>query len=123
MALLNVLVDEVEGNVPVTILRVEGDVFASTQDILRDTATGLIEAGARNILIDLSGVDYMASAGFMTIHAITNMLNQDESEGDSKSRHLKLLSPTATVTMAIETLGFDKYLDIFHDQDEAIRSF
>ena len=123
MAILDIAVDQLEGKVPVTILRVEGEVYASTQNILQDKAAEVIAAGASNILIDLSGVNYMGSAGFKTIHAITNMLDDSAFTEPSKSRHLKLLGPTDTVSRVIETLGFDVYLEIFHDQDEAVNSF
>lgn len=123
MSTFNVMVGEAQGSVPVTILRVEGDIDASTHKTLQDKATEVIEAGAKNILIDLGGVSYMGSAGFRAIHAVTNMLSDDESEGLAKSSHLKLLNPTEAVGRVIKTLGFDVYLDIFQDRNEAINSF
>lgn len=117
------MVGEAQGSVPVTILRVEGDIDASTHKTLQDKAVEVIEAGAKNILIDLGGVSYMGSAGFRAIHAVTNMLSDDESEGLAKSSHLKLLNPTEAVGRVIKTLGFDVYLDIFQDRNEAINSF
>lgn len=117
------MVGEAQGSVPVTILRVEGDIDASTHKTLQDKAAEVIEAGAKNILIDLGGVNYMGSAGFRAIHAVTNMLSDDDSEGLAKSSHLKLLNPTEAVGRVIKTLGFDVYLDIFQDRNEAINSF
>ena len=123
MSTFNVMVGEAQGSVPVTILRVEGDIDASTHKTLQDKAAEVIEAGAKNILIDLGGVSYMGSAGFRAIHAVTNMLSDDEPEGLAKSSHLKLLNPTEAVGRVIKTLGFDVYLDIFQDRNEAINSF
>ena len=123
MSTFNVMVGEAQGSVPVTILRVEGDIDASTHKTLQDKAAEVIEAGAKNILIDLGGVSYMGSAGFRAIHAVANMLSDDESEGLAKSSHLKLLNPTEAVGRVIKTLGFDVYLDIFQDRNEAINSF
>ena len=117
------MVGEAQGSVPVTILRVEGDIDASTHKTLQDKAAEVIEAGAKNILIDLGGVGYMGSAGYRAIHAMANMLSDDDSGGLSKSSHLKLLNPTEAVNRVIKTLGFDVYLDIFQDRNEAINSF
>jgi anti-sigma B factor antagonist len=123
MATLNIMVGEAQGNVPVTILRLEGDIDAATQKILQDKATEVVGGGATHILLDMSGVNYMGSAGFRAIHALTNMLSSEESSTLSKSPHLKLLNPTDSVARVIKTLGFDVYLDIYQDRDEAVNSF
>ena len=123
MATLNIMVGEAQGNVPVTILRLEGDIDAATQKALQDKATEVVGGGATHILLDMSGVNYMGSAGFRAIHALTNMLSSEESSTLSKSPHLKLLNPTDAVARVIKTLGFDVYLDIYQDRDEAVNSF
>lgn len=123
MATLNIMLGHAQGRVPVTILRAEGDIDAATHKILQDKAAEVIKAGSTHILLDLGGVKYMGSAGFRAIHAISNMLSGDDSSGLSKSSHLKLLNPTDAVARVIKTLGFDVYLDIFRDRDEAVNSF
>ena len=123
MATLNFMVGQEQGNVSVTVLRVEGDIDAATHKDLQDKAAEVIEGGATHILLDLGGVNYMGSAGFRAIHAITNMLGDEASSGLSKSPYLKLLNPTDAVGRVIKTLGFDVYLDIYQDRNEAINSF
>ena len=123
MGTLNIMVGQEQGNVPVTVLRVEGDIDASTHTILEEKGSEVIAAGASNILLDLSGVHYMGSAGFRAIHAITNMLDDSESVGMSRSKHLKLYNPSDEVSRVIKTLGFDSFLDIYRDRDEAVNSF
>lgn len=123
MGTLHIMVGQEQGNVPVTVLKVEGDIDASTHNILQEKGSEVIAAGASNILLDLSGVHYMGSAGFRAIHAITNMLDNSESVGISKSMHLKLYNPSDEVSRVIKTLGFDSFLDIFRDRDEAVNSF
>jgi len=123
MATLNIMVGEAQSNVPVTILRLEGDIDAATQKVLQDKATEVVGGGATHILLDMSGVNYMGSAGFRAIHALTNMLSSDESSNLRKSPYLKLLNPTESVARVIKTLGFDVYLDIYQDRDEALNSF
>ena len=123
MTTLNIMVGEAQGSVPVTVLRVEGDIDAATYKTLQDKATEVIDAGATHMLLDLGGVGYMGSAGFRALHAISNKLGGGESAGLAKSGHLKLLNPTDAVARVIKTLGFDVYLDIFQDRDEALNSF
>ena len=123
MGNINFLVGEEQGSVPVTVLKVEGDIDASTYKNLQDKAAELAEAGAKNILLDLGGVEYMGSAGFRAIHAIANMLNTEQKQGMYKSEHIKLLNPKGEVARVIKTLGFDSFLEIFHDRAAAIASF
>jgi len=123
MGTLNIMVGQAQGNVPVTILRVEGDIDAATHKSLQDKAAEVVEGGATHILLDLGAVNYMGSAGFRAIHAMTNMLSDEASSELSKSPYLKLLNPTEAVARVIKTLGFDVYLDIYQDRDEAVGSF
>ena len=122
MADLSIMVGQ-ERDGSVSILRLEGDIDASTHKSLEEKASEVIVGGAEHILLDLSGVKYMGSAGFRSIHAISNMLETGGPKGLGKSPHLKLLSPTEEVSRVIKTLGFDVYLDIYTDRNEAISSF
>jgi anti-sigma B factor antagonist len=117
------MVGQEQGNVSVTVLRVEGDIDAATHKALQDKGSEVIEKGSTHILLDLSNVHYMGSAGFRAIHAISNMLDHEETVGISKSKHLKLFNPSDEVSRVIKTLGFDSFLEIYRDMDEAINSF
>jgi anti-anti-sigma factor len=123
MSTLNIMVGSAQGSVSVTVLRVEGDIDAATHKILQDKSSEVIDAGTTHILLDLGGVNYMGSAGFRAIHAMANMLSNDSSTGLAKSEYLKLLNPTDAVARVIKTLGFDVYLDIYQDREEAVNSF
>lgn len=123
MSAMSILVGQEQGNVSVTVLKIEGDIDAGTYKALQDKASEVIEAGAANILLDLGQVEYMGSAGFRAIHAIANMLNTEGEEGMYRSRHVKLLNPRGEVARVIKTLGFDSFLEIHHDRAAAIASF
>lgn len=123
MGNMNITVGQEQGNTLVTVLKVEGDIDASTYKDLQDKATELVEAGTANILLDLGQVEYMGSAGFRAIHAIANMLNTEQKQGMYKSEHIKLLNPKGEVARVIKTLGFDSFLEIYQDRATAIASF
>ena len=123
MGTMNILVGQEQGNVPVTVLKIEGDIDASTYKELQDKAAEVVDAGAENILLDMGDVEYMGSAGFRAIHAISNMLNKEHEEGMYKSAHVKLLNPRGEVARVIKTLGFDSFLEIHDDRNAAIASF
>lgn len=123
MTTLNITIERAQGRVPVTVLRIEGDIDGASHKTLQDKAAEVIGEGSTHIILDIAGVKYMGSAGFRVIHLITNMLNDDLSSGLAKSEYLKLLSPTDAVAKVIETLGFDIYWEIHQDRESAVNSF
>lgn len=116
-AALRIAVSEEKGNVPVTILHISGDVDSKTYQDLEGKAADLIGGGAKNILLDLSGVNFMGSAGLRAMHGISGKL-KDSGEGQ-----LKLLNPSEPVSRVLKTLGFDKFFDIHSNLDEAVKAF
>ena len=80
MSDLSIMVGQ-ERDGSVSVLRLEGDIDASTHKSLEEKASEVIVGGAENILLDLSGVKYMGSAGFRSIHAISNRLESGGAQG------------------------------------------
>jgi anti-anti-sigma factor len=120
---LRIAVSQEQGNAPVTVLHLKGEIDANTQADLESKAEEVIGTGTQNLLLDLSEVTYMGSAGFRAMHAIAGKLGNEQSATAIKSSHLKLLSPSAEVSKVIKTLGFDSYLDIYEDINQAVNSF
>ncbi len=120
---LRIAVSQEHGNAPVTVFHLKGEIDANTQTDLESKAEEVVGSGTQNLLLDLSEVTYMGSAGFRAIHAIAGKLGDEQSTTAIKSSHLKLLSPSAEVSKIIKTLGFDSYLDIYDDIDRAVNSF
>ncbi len=121
--------------VPVTVMEVTGNVDSSTHMAFQAKAEELIKGGARHILVDLTQVPYMSSAGLRALSAILNQLravntdiSQEEmlkriNEGTYKSPHLKLLNLSEATKTGFETAGFDMFLEAFTDNQKALSSF
>jgi anti-anti-sigma factor len=132
---MEITVTQEQGRVPVTVLHVRGDVNASTADQFLEEAQGAYDDGARDMLIDLSEVSLLSSAGLRALHSIFNMLRSDSPEesdeavrkgltdGTFKSPHLKLLSPDKNVTQVLSMAGFDMFLEIYNNLKKAVASF
>lgn len=115
---LQIGVSREEGNKNVSVLRLTGSLDANTQSQLEDKAKETIDGGAEYLVLDMSGVDYLGSAGMRAIHAITNQLSPEESS--MRSARLKVLSPSPAAAKVFKTLGFDSFIDIHDNLDEAI---
>ncbi len=117
---------------PVTVLRVTGPITESAA--LVEQAQAAFDKGARHILIDLSKVPYMATSGLRALHSIYMMLRNAAgvdsvavgsgiSAGTYTSPHLKLLGPNKHVLEALKTAGYDMFLQIHTNYQQALDSF
>ncbi len=123
------------GRVPIAILAVSGKVDTASFEEFMFCAEDVIHQGARYILVDMTEVPYMSSAGLRALNAIFNKLqNLDPSlnraevlqainKGRYKSPHLKILNLSKLSRIAFETAGFDMFLETYDDLQTAISSF
>ncbi len=129
---MEITVSQEQGRVPVTVFHVKGDISADTADQLQKQAEQAYQAGARNLLIDLSEVPYISSYGIRTLSAIYKILLSSSGEpaaapgaraGTAKAQHLKLVNPRPEVQKVLEMTGLDLFIEIHHDNKEAVSSF
>ena len=130
---MDVKVSQEQGRVPVTVMHITGAVTDNQE--LEALAQSAYDAGARNILLDLSDVPYMATSGLRALHAIFTLLRSDTPEesdeatksgiaaGTFLSPHLKLLKPTPHVREVLKASGYDMFLQIHRDLSSALASF
>jgi len=132
---MEIKVSTENGQVPVTVVNVTGNVDTSTYDAFLSNLKGLVDKGTRYILVDLSNVPYMSSAGLRVLNAIFNQLRELNSnmseeevlkavnEGKYKSPYLKILNLSPQSKVAFETAGFDMFLETYTDLKTAVDSF
>lgn len=124
-----------DGRVTATILEVRGNIDSSTADKLRQRAEDAFKAGTRNLVLDLTNVHYMSSAGLRLINQLFNQLHPEAlhkdyatmqkgiADGTFKSPHLKLCGVNSNVHQVLSMSGFDMYLDILPDRKSAVAAF
>jgi len=115
---LQIAISREEGDKAITVMRLRGSLDANTQSVLENKAKEAIDGGAEYLLLDLSAVDYLGSAGMRGIHAITNLLSPDDPS--MRSPKLKILNPSPAAAKIFKTLGFDAFIDVYGSVDEAI---
>jgi anti-anti-sigma factor len=99
----------------VSLIEVAGRVDSSTAPKLGEALNGELNSGRMRLVLDLSAVDYMSSAG---LRELVNALKRARSQGD-----LRLASPSERVLDVLEMAGLDEIFQIFHSQAEAIQSY
>jgi anti-anti-sigma factor len=75
---LHTSVEHVKGRVPITIVALDGELDASNYERLVDEVRGLYDDGARTLLLDLTGLTFMASSGLVALHSIVRVMHGEE---------------------------------------------
>jgi anti-anti-sigma regulatory factor len=128
-----------QGRVPVTIMHLDGDLDASNYADAIQKAQELYEGGVRNLILDLSRVPFMSSAGLMAIHTIALIFgggHPTKVEGGRPSfravdpqrdivarERVKLLNPQKQVSQVLDVVGLKQFFQIFDTQQNAVDSF
>ncbi len=130
---------QVQGRVPVTVLQPHGEVDASNFEHLIAKAKEVYEAGARDLLLDLSDTPYLSSSGLVALHSIAVMLRGEEGPDPESGweafravrrgldlglqPHFKLLNPRPKVDKVLEMTGFKRLVEVYTDLETAVASF
>jgi anti-anti-sigma factor len=126
---MEIKVSQQPGRVPVTLMEVNGRINLGSAGELEQKAREAHAAGARDLILDLSGAPSVTSAGLSAILAIYKLYNNVGSSAAAtevagpKPRHLVLLNPAPEVQKVIKIAGFDRYLEIYTDRQAAVDSF
>lgn len=131
MSELTINASQIQGEVPVTILHLSGHLHGATESELLDQARQALEAGSKYLLLDLSDVDVLTSAGLRAIHNIFNLFTPKgdmeviSQHGDElyKSPYFKLVCPNPDVYYVLNIAGFLQNLLIYNNKAEALASF
>ena len=119
---MEISVSKEDARVPVTVFQLKGEL--SSEEPLTSQAQDSFDNGMRYLLLDLSKVPYISSAGLRAIHQVYNLLRGPVSEEDEKemrqgiisgsytSPHLKLLKPSKNAMRALSVSGYDMFLQI-----------
>ncbi len=117
---------------PVKLLHLAGKLNGLTHDELMGAARQEQTAGARYLLIDLTNLDYIGSAGLAVLHEIYRMFTPQEDvaaweqqhPGEPyKSSYVKLAGASPHIYYVLSISGFLENMPIYPDLDEGLQSF
>ena len=136
---MNISASQAPGRVPVTVIKLDGQLDGQNYQELITKAQELYNAGARDFLLDLSDLTYISSAGLVALHSVALMARGEElpdmeggwsayrSMGRSSEagiqKHVKLLNPRSEVMGVLDMVGFGSLFEIYTNLDEAVNSF
>ncbi len=106
----------VESYKRVEVVEVQGRVDSSNADQLDSHLKGLVENGRYNLVLKLSEVHYMSSAGLRSI--VTALRECKKHGGD-----VRLAQPSERVSEVLSLAGLDSLFQVFDDVTAAVGSF
>jgi anti-sigma B factor antagonist len=102
----------------VDVVAVSGRVDTNTAPKLDQALKGLIENGRYKLVLDLSGVEYMSSAGLRAMVSCLREVKKGVRMGD-----LRLANPSERVADVLDLAGLDEVFEIYEDVIGAVGSF
>lgn len=136
---MNITVSQAQGKVPVTVLKLDGQLDGQNYQELIAKAQELYKAGGRDFLLDLGNLTYISSAGLVALHSVALLARGEElpdTEGGwsayrsmgrsaeaGMQKHVKLLNPRSEIMNVLDMVGFGNVFEIYTNPDEAVNSF
>ena len=119
---------------PIAVMHLKGDLDASNFLEVVTKAQEIYQKPARNLIIDLSEVPYISSAGLVALHKIALLYSGVPQQAEENTRpdithsstarkHVKLLSPRPAVDQILDTAGMKQYFKVFDNLENALKSF
>ena len=102
----------------VTVVEVSGemDIGPTGVDRFREILDGLIDSGARCVVLDLAGATYIVSRGFGQILVALARLR-------TRSGDLRAAGAAGAVWSAASAVGLDNIIKFYPDAGQAVSSF
>ncbi len=96
----------------IPIIELEGEVDVYTAPQLKQQMVSLLEGGSRQMVIDLTNVEYLDSTALGVL--IGGLKRIREHDGN-----MVLVCPSPRIRRVFEITGLDKIFDIYNSSDEA----
>lgn len=108
-------------SVPVTVLHIAGWLDAQSEAQLLESARIAYDDGARFMLINMSDLDTLTSAGMRALQKVYQMFTPKEEQ--FKIAHLKLCNAPPQIYNVLGITGFLQNIPMYESQDAALESF
>jgi len=119
------------------VIALEGELDASNYEGLIETVRGLYANGTRRLVLDLSGLTYMASSGLVALYSIVQVLRGEEPpdpesgwsafhalgetlESGTSEEEVRLAGVQPSVERVLQRTGMAKLFPSYPDRASAV---
>ena len=118
---LRISSEEVQADVPVTLFRLRGWLDAQSEEQLLEAARTTYDSGARYLLINMTDLDTLTSAGMRALQKVYQIFTPKEDQ--FKLAHLKLCNAPPQIYNVLGITGFLQNIPMYESQETALHSF
>lgn len=136
---MNITVSQKQGRVPVTVIELDGRLDSNSFQRLIDQAKKAYDSGARDLVLDMTKLSYISSAGIVSLHSAAKLFRGEEMPDPEKGwsairsaekdreggvqKHVKLCNVPPEVQSVLDVVGFSSFFEIHGGLDQAVASF
>jgi anti-anti-sigma factor len=118
---LRISSEQMQADVPVTALHLRGWLDAQSEGELLEAARNSYDGGARYLLIDMSELDTLTSAGMRALQKCFQIFTPKEDQ--FKVAHLKLCNAPPQIYNVLGITGFLQNIPMYESMEAALQSF
>jgi anti-anti-sigma factor len=118
---LKILSEEVQSDIPVTVFHLRGWLDAQSEGQLLEEARKASDAGAQYLVIDMSDLDTLTSAGMRALQKVYQVFTPKAEQ--PKIVHLKLCNAPPHIYNVLGVTGFLQQIPMYESLDDALDSF
>lgn len=136
---MNINVSQEQGRVPVTVIHLDGKLDSNSFQKLINDAKAAFDGGARHLILDMTKLTYISSAGIVSLHSIAKLF-RGESLPDAEAgwntirslekeraggaqQNVKLLNVPPEVRSVLDVVGLAAFFEMYTDLQQAVASF
>ena len=121
------------------IMKLHGALDGASYEYFISEAQKLYDTGIRNLLLDMSELTFLSSAGIAALHRIARVFRGEDratmeegwsaihsiskDQNSSAQEHIKLLNPGENILAVLDTVGLQAFFEVFTDIHPAMASF
>jgi anti-anti-sigma regulatory factor len=118
---LKITSEQLQADVPVTVFHLRGWLDAQGEGYLLESARTAHDGGAEYLLIDMSDLNTLTSAGMRAIQKVYQIFTPKEDH--FKVAHLKLCNAPPPIYNVLGITGFLQNIPMYETRDAALESF
>lgn len=118
---LKITTEQTQAKVPVTVFHLRGWLDAQGEAQFLEAARLAYDKGARYLLVDMSELDTLTSAGMRSIQKVYKMFTPKEDQ--LKVAHIKLCNAPPQIYNVLGVTGFLQNIPMYESLSAALESF
>ncbi len=136
---MNITVSQQQGRVPVSVIHLDGKLDSNSFQKLINEAKAVFDGGARHLILDMTKLTYISSAGIVALHSIAKLFrgevlpnteagwaairSMEKERSSGAQQNVKLLNVPPEVRSVLDVVGFAAFFEMHADLQQAVASF